>query len=412
MRLTLVTVGSRGDVQPLVALGRGLQAAGHAVRLASHAEFESFVREHGLEFAAIPRNPMGVLRNHPENNAPREKQKFQDVFESYLCDWMAACWQAARDADAVLVAQLCFVGAYAAEKLNRPWLMLNHSPVTPTAVFPSIYWPRLPNLGGSFNRFTHWIDQQSFWWAMRAPINRSRHTALALPPLPFGGQAAQMRRDRVPVLYGFSSAIVPRPADWDPWVHVTGYWLLERAPDWQPPEELAAFLRAGPPPVYLGLGSVTDNAPARFLHTLLEGIARSGQRLILLAGKQSLDGVRLPQETLPITSTAFDWLFPQLAGVISHGGPGTLAYAFQVGVPAMAIPFFGDQYFWGRRAHELGVGPAPIPIEQVTAENVAEAVARLATDAGMRQRAAALGARLRAEDGVANAVAAIHKSLR
>jgi UDP:flavonoid glycosyltransferase YjiC (YdhE family) len=324
---------------------------------------------------------------------------------------MAACWQAARDADAMLVAQLCFVGAYAAEKLGRPWLMLNYSPMTPTAVFPSIYWPRLPNLGGSFNRFTHWIDQQSFWWAMRAPINRARRAALALPPLPFGGQAAQMRRDRVPVLYGFSSIVIPRPADWDPWVHVTGYWLLGRAPDWQPPDELTAFLRAGPPPVYLGLGSVTDNAPARFLYTILEGIARSGQRLILMPGKHHLESTRLPKETLLITATPHDWLFPQLAGVISHGGSGTLATGFQAGVPVMAIPFFGDQYFWGRRAHELGVGPAPIPVERVTAENVAEAVTRLATDGDMRRRAAELGARLKAEDGVANAVAIIQQYL-
>jgi len=411
MQLTLLTVGSRGDVQPLVALGRGLLAAGHRVRLASHAEFETFIRGYGLDFAVIPNNPMGVLRDAGEGDARRTTHRFREVFEAYLHEWMTACWQAARDADAVLVAQLCFVGAYAAEKLGRPWLRINYSPMTPTAAFPSIYWPRLPNLGGLFNRFTHWIDEQSFWWTMRAPINRARRAALDLPALPFGGPSAQMRRNRVPVLYGFSSIVIPRPADWDPWVHVTGYWLLERGPDWQPPDELTAFLRAGPRPVYLGLGSVTDNAPARFLYTILEGIVRSGQRLILMPGKHHLESARLPKETLLIAATPHDWLFPQVAGVISHGGPGTLATAFQAGVPVMAIPFFGDQYFWGWRAHELGVGPVPIPVERVTAENVAEAVTRLATDGDMRRRAAELGARLKAEDGVANAVAIIQQYL-
>jgi UDP:flavonoid glycosyltransferase YjiC (YdhE family) len=407
----MLTVGSRGDVQPYVALGRGLQAAGHHVRMATHVEFEGFVRGHGLDFAVIPGNPMGVLRQN-DGQPPADTRPFQQIFAEYLRNWTQACLEASAEADVIIYSQLCFIGSYVAEKLGRPCYGAYHTPVTPTSQFPTVYGRGPRKLGGPYNWLSHIIDQQIFWHGHRAMLNQLRRDTLDMPPLAFvNGHFGGLHQRQVPILYGYSPAVMPRPADWTPWIHVTGYWFLERASDWQPPADLVDFLSRGPAPVYLGLGSVADNAPAHIMRELLRGLKLAGVRAIVLPGKFDLAAAELPEETFVIGSTAFDWLFPQLAGVIFHGGPGTLAYALRAGVPTLAIPFFGDQPFWGRRVAELGVGPPPIPCTAVRAEDVAAAVTTMVTSSAMRQRATSLAQAIQQEDGVRTAVDAVHQHM-
>jgi UDP:flavonoid glycosyltransferase YjiC (YdhE family) len=410
MRVTILTVGSRGDVQPYVALGLGLQAAGHQVRLATHVEFEPFVREHGLDFAVIPNNPFTGLNAGVEPgaadaaNAPDTTLTFRQRFEQALEQWITGSLAASQDAEAIIYSQLCFIGYYVAEKLQVPCYAANHSPLTPTRVFPTIYARKKWRLGGAFNRLTHFLDQQFFWQRNRTMLNRLRQQTLGLPPLPFWGPYGRMQRERLPVLYGYSPALVPKPFDWDDWIHVTGFWFLDRPAAWQPPDDLVAFLEAGPPPVYLGLGSVANSNPVRVTKAALEALAQTGQRVIVMPGRVDLAQVDLPPETYRIGPTHFDWLFPRVAAVITHGGPGTVGLALRAGVPALAIPFFGDQFFWGQRIADLGVGPAPIPAAQASVEQAAAAVRTMVGDQAMRRRAADLGRQIQAEDGVARAV--------
>jgi UDP:flavonoid glycosyltransferase YjiC (YdhE family) len=355
---------------------------------------------------------MGVLKSTPDQPANADDNPpFKQVFERYVGQWMTASLEAARGSEAIIYTQLFFIGDSIAEALGIPCLAANHTPITPTRTFPTAYARTERNLGGALNLLTYTIDRQLFWHSHRTMINRLRHTVLNLPPLPLAGPYGRQRRARMPVLYAYSPAVVPRPQDWDDWIYVTGYWFLDRSSGWQPPPDLEAFLADGPPPIYLGLGSVTDNAPDRIMQSLLDGLASTGQRVILLPGKLDLNRTRRPTQTYVIASTAFDWLFPRVAGVICHGGPGTLSYALRAGVPTLSIPFFGDQPFWGRQTYRLGCAAAPVPVEQVNPERIAAAVRELTGNSDVRRRAAALGERIQAEDGVARAVEIVARAL-
>jgi sterol 3beta-glucosyltransferase len=188
---------------------------------------------------------------------------------------------------------------------------------------------------------------------------------------------------------------------------VTGYWFLDEAVDWTPPAALTNFLGSGAPPVYIGFGSMGSCKPAETTDLVLESLARTEQRAILQSGWGGLKKTNLPETVFMVDSISHSWLFPRMAAVVHHGGAGTTAAGIRAGVPSIVIPFFGDQLFWGQRVEALGVGTAPIPRKQLTAELLAQAIHRVVTDRVMRQRAANLGAKIQAEDGIANAVRAI-----
>ena len=233
-----------------------------------------------------------------------------------------------------------------------------------------------------------------------------RRDVLDLPPLPWSLYAT-LDISPEPILYGYSRHVVPIPPDWGPWLHVTGYWFGARDPAYQPPAELAAFLAAGPPPVYIGFGSMVDMETAAVTRVVLEALQITGQRGVVSGGWSDLGAGSLPESVLRVGAVPHDWLFPRMAAVVHHGGAGTTAAGLRAGVPSVLVPFFADQPFWGRRVAVLGVGPKPIPRKQLTAERLAAAIREATGDTVMRQRAVDLGARIRSEDGVAAAVEVI-----
>jgi UDP:flavonoid glycosyltransferase YjiC (YdhE family) len=215
-----------------------------------------------------------------------------------------------------------------------------------------------------------------------------------------------------PVLFGFSPAVLPKPADWGSQLHVTGYWFLEYPAGWTPPDNLAGFLDVGSPPVSIGFGSMGLTDPVGredFLKMALEALSLSGQRGILLTSdKKHRGGVKLSDRALLLDSCPYSWLFPRMAVVVHHGGVGTAAAGLRTGVPTVTIPVYTDQPFWGWRVAEIGVGPAPIPRHKLTVQRLAKAIIGAASDLGVRAMAAALGKRIRNEDGVGRAVELLH----
>jgi UDP:flavonoid glycosyltransferase YjiC (YdhE family) len=209
------------------------------------------------------------------------------------------------------------------------------------------------------------------------------------------------------VLYGYSPHVIPPPPDWGADTHVTGYWFLDPPSGWTPPPALHEFLAAGPPPVYVGFGSMSSRNPQATAKLVLDALGAAGQRAVLLAGWSGLRPADLPDSVLMVDSVPFAWLFPRMAAVVHHGGAGTTAAGLRAGVPSIVVPFFGDQPYWGRRVAELGVGPAPIPRKRLTVEVLAGAIDRAVTDPVLRRRAAELGVRIRVEDGVARAVGVV-----
>jgi sterol 3beta-glucosyltransferase len=191
---------------------------------------------------------------------------------------------------------------------------------------------------------------------------------------------------------------------------VTGYWFLDDAPGWVP-GELVDFLRSGPPPLLVGFGSTPFPEPERATDLVVRALTSARQRCVVVSGGSGLATGRLTDDILGIDFVPHDWVLPQVCAVVHHGGAGVTGAAIRAGLPSVVVPVFADQPFWAQRVFELGVGPPPIPARKLTADALASAV-RLTTSPGMRRRAAALGARVRAENGVARAVEAIHHQLR
>jgi sterol 3beta-glucosyltransferase len=238
-------------------------------------------------------------------------------------------------------------------------------------------------------------------------INRWREETLHLPPRRLLAGELERRGKHVPILICCSPRVVPPPADWAGPATMTGYWFLDGSRSWRPPIHLADFLGAGPPPVYVGFGSLGGWTSQRTVEAALSAVKRSGRRGVLATGAgRAPSGV--PDDVCVIESAPHAWLFPRMAAVVHHGGAGTTAEGLRAGMPTVICPTtLNDQLFWGRRVRDLGVGPEPIPQRKLTAEALLRAIGISTGDARMRERAAALGEEIRAERGVARAVEVI-----
>ena len=416
MQIMIMAMGSRGDVQPYVALGKGLKAAGHSVRLATHENFESLVNSHELEFYPLKGNVQAFLED-TENRKLLENGNFLAInaraakaSQRAAIDWADGGLVAGQGMD-LLIAGVggLFLSVSLAEKLKIPLLQAYIFPFTPTKAFPAVLFPQsISKLGGAVNRLSHHIFRQIMWQGARTGDGLARQQVLDLPTAPFWGDYNSVHLQRYPILYGLSPSVIAKPSDWQN-THITGYWFLDEAPDWSPPLALLEFLQSGSPPVFIGFGSMVSRNPEETADLVLQAISLTGQRAILQSGWSGLSKRDLPDTVFMVDSVPHSWLFPQVAAVVHHGGAGTTAAGLRAGIPTIVIPFFGDQPFWGRRVAELGVGTAPIPRKELTAERLAEAIHKAVSDPAMRQRTADLGAKIQAEDGVANAVAIVQE---
>jgi UDP:flavonoid glycosyltransferase YjiC (YdhE family) len=257
--------------------------------------------------------------------------------------------------------------------------------------------------------------RQQFEWVMFRPhINRWRRESLGLGRAPFWGNDKLIKARRIPLLCAYSPTIYPRRADWPAWLHVTGYYFLDQPEAWEPPAALTAFLESGPPPVYIGFGSLLHQGDVQNMTDLvLRALATSGQRGILAAGWSDFgQRLALPASVLAIDSAPHDWLSPRMAAVVHHGGAGTTAAGIRAGVPNILIPVAWDQPFWGQRVASLGIGPLPIPPKQLTAERLAAAIEMAVQNQPMRERAVQFGAQIRAEDGLGQTLTLLESYLK
>ncbi len=250
------------------------------------------------------------------------------------------------------------------------------------------------------------------WYPLRSVINQWREEQLGLPSIPLSViHQRQLRREKHPTVFGFSPSVWPKPRDWGDHIDITGYWFLEKPSDWQPPNDLEDFLAAGPPPVYVGFGSMSTRRSEEITNVVLQALVRSGQRGLLTTGWGGLSEIDLPENIFELKSVPHDWFFPQMAAAVHHGGAGTTAASMRAGIPTIIVPFWADQPFWGHRVFELGVGPRPIPQKRLTVERLVDAITLATSDRDMQERAVSLGERIRAEDGITRAADFIHRHL-
>jgi UDP:flavonoid glycosyltransferase YjiC (YdhE family) len=325
---------------------------------------------------------------------------------------IARYWHACGDVEALIVTPLGLaVGVHIAERLHIPLIRAHTLPFAST----QYDWAGRRNLRtaarGALMSFLGAGSRFVIWSNLRHAMNAARREVLALPPLPWEEPFSAMDRQRIPVLDAYSRAVVPRPPDWGPWVHVTGYWFLDDAPGWVPPAELTHFLESGPRPVFVGFGSTPFPDPGAATETVVRALTGAGHRGVIVAGGSGLVTGRLTDDILSVDFVPHHWLFPRVCAAVHHGGAGVTGAALRAGLPSVVVPVFADQPFWAARVFALGAGPRPIPAKRLTADALAIAI-RLTSDQEMRQRAVALGKQIALENGVARAVDAIHDHLR
>lgn len=402
MRVAVVSLDTRGGVQPYMALALGLQRAGHEVRFIAASGYGPMLRGRGLTHHALTGNVEDTLRGSAgvtEKGTLASMRFVQQETPRRVVQWAREALEACEGVDVITGGVGGMIAGLAvAERLGVPFLETHLQPVgASTGAFPGTLFPGVPRwLGRAGRRSSHSLSELALWLPFRGAMKKARE-ALGL-----NGPA---RRVGVPpVLYGFSRHVLPEAPEWLGRRFVTGYWFLPAAEDWLPPPGLEAFLGQTGPVVCIGFGSMTTVDSRATTALVEEAVRRAGVRAVLLSGWGAFEAAA-HDRIFAAAAVPHDWLYPRVAAVAHHGGAGTTGASLRAGVPTIVVPFTMDQPFWGARVVALGVGPDPIPRRRLTAENLAAALSRAVSDGAMRARAAEMGALIRQEDGVADAVA-------
>ncbi|KAI5927322.1 hypothetical protein F4810DRAFT_360708 [Camillea tinctor] len=457
LNVVIQIVGSRGDVQPFVALGQVLKNTyGHRVRVATHPTFQKFVEENGLEFFNIGGDPaelMAFMVKNPGLMPGIDALKNGEVTKRRkgIEQIVLGCWRSCietgdglgppprfdrkeRDndsppstppvmgdahhkpfvADAIIANPPSFAHIHVAEKLGIPLHLMFTMPWSPTRAFPQ----PLANIQSSntdpvtTNYVSYALVEMMTWQGLGDVINRFRTKILDLEPLSLLWAPAVLTRLRIPYTYCWSPALIPKPNDWGQHIDIAGFYFLNLASSFTPDPDLAAFLGAGPPPVYIGFGSIVVDDPNKLTRMIFDAVAETGVRALVSKGWGGLgaDDVGIPDGVFMLGNVPHDWLFKHVAAVCHHGGAGTTAAGIQAGKPTIVVPFFGDQPFWGAMVARAGAGPEPVPYSKLTAPKLAEAI-RMAVKPETKERAKELGERIREEKGTDVGGQSFHKHL-
>ncbi|KAJ5306895.1 hypothetical protein PENANT_c003G01867 [Penicillium antarcticum] len=446
LNIVIQVIGSRGDIQPFVALGKELKEHGHRVRLATHLAFRDFVLGSGLEFfniggdpeelmAFMVKNP-GLLPGLSTIRSGAIKKRRADMKSIIHGCWRSCIetgdgtdlhqikedlWSDTVDyrrrpfiADAIIANPPSLAHIHCAQRLGVPLHMMFTMPWTPTQSFSHPL--AVLNQDGCkptvANFVSYAVVDMMIWEGLGDLVNTWRKKFLALDDLDAITAPSLIHRLHIPYSYLWSPALLPKPKDWPENVDICGFSFLPTKSDYEPPKEIADFLEAGPTPIYVGFGSIVVDDQVSLTKIVFEAIQNAGQRAIVSKGWGNLgvDEVDVPDNILIIGSVPHDWLFQQVSCVIHHGGAGTTAAGLSLACPTIIIPFFGDQQFWGKIVARAGAGPVPIPHKQLTAEKLTEAI-QTALQPSTKEKAQEISEKMKNESGVRDGVRSFHRHL-
>ncbi|PQQ19344.1 sterol 3-beta-glucosyltransferase UGT80B1 isoform X2 [Prunus yedoensis var. nudiflora] len=382
LKIAILVVGTRGDVQPFLAMAKRFQEFGHHVRLATHANFSAFVKSAGVDFYPLGGDPRvlagymarnkGLIPSGPAEISIQRKQ-LKAIIESLL----PACTEPDIEtgvpfkAQAIIANPPAYGHAHVAEALGVPLHIFFTMPWTPTYEFPHPL-ARVPQSAGYW--LSYIVVDLLIWWGIRGYINDFRKKKLKLAPIAYFS-TYHGSISHLPTGYMWSPHVVPKPSDWGPLVDVVGYCFLNLGSKHQPQDEFVQWIQKGSKPIYIGFGSMPLEDPKKTTEIILEALKDTGQRGIIDRGWGDLGNfTEASDNVFLLEDCPHDWLFPQCSAVVHHGGAGTTATGLRAGCPTTIVPFFGDQFFWGERIHEKGLGPAPIPISQLSVESLSNAI--------------------------------------
>ena len=414
----MVAVGSWGDIGPLITRGSGLSKVGYEVLMVTHAAYADDVLNAGLDFAPLSGDPVTI----PEGEQGRRwiesggnglafSAHLVSIARPLLMTLLEETYEACRSCMAIIHTPFASFAPHVAERIGVPVIVVGQQPVTRTAAWRAFLAPESVPLGSIGNRLSYRLMEQAVWLPFRSQYQRWRRNAGMPLASPFG-LADRLYSGQTPVLYGFSSLVVPSPSDWPPWHRATGYWSAPERSAWSSSDsEVEAFIDAGDPPVFVGFGSMTARNPTHLLTEVVKALRSVGRRGLLATAAGALPAELEASDMLIAKGFSHVRALPRVAAAVHHGGAGTVAASLTAGIPTVVVPFFADQVFWGHRVEALGAGPASLPVEKLTAVALAERLHAALESESILVRAAELGANLRKEDGVTTAVELIDRAL-
>jgi sterol 3beta-glucosyltransferase len=422
MKIAITTLGTRGDLQPFIALGLGLKNAGYDVLLISAKNEETFVRSYGLNFFALNVDIQKIMERDEIQEMAKGDNPIKFItshisgtkkLKQSMLNTQNEIWQGCKGSDIIIYHPGMPLGFFIAKEFGKISIMANPFPVISTKEYPSILFYNGPRIGGLYNLLTHLIFEKLFWTLTKSSIKEFwRNTVnskmdFSVPPI------RQQVKSGMPVINGYSEKLFHKPGDWNENIYITGSWMIQKEPDWTPSTDLENFINAGQPPIFIGFGSMKDISQfKKTFEIILQALEISKQRAIIGLGWNKLDNDEpVPNDVFLIDDVPFTWLFPRMAAVVHHGGAGTTAVGLYAGKPTVIIPFNADQPAWGRKVYELGVGAKPIPKKKLTAENLASAIL-YSLNPEIVANADILGEKLRKENGVADAVRIIDEYIK
>lgn len=422
MNITCLTIGSRGDVQPYIALCKGLMAEGHKTRIATHAEFQGWIESHGIEFARVEGDPSELMRLCIENGTFTLAflREANSTFRGWLDELLDSAYTACQGSDLLIESPSAMAGIHIAEKLGIPYFRAFTMPWTRTRAYPHAFIMPEHKMGGAYNYMTYVMFDNIFWKATAQQVNRWRNKTLGLP----NTNLEKMQPNKVPFLYNFSPSVVAPPLDFSDWIRVTGYWFLDEGQEYTPPKELEDFIAKaredGKKIVYVGFGSIIVNDPAKMTREVIDAVQRADVRCILSKGwsdrlnpkddpsKPKPEEPEMPAEIHVIKSAPHDWLFKQIDAAAHHGGSGTTGASLRAGLPTIIRPFFGDQYFFASRVEDLGVG---VWVKKWGTNSFGRALWEVTRNERMITKARVLGEEIRKDNGVDVAIQSIYRDM-
>lgn len=417
MKLVILAFGSRGDVQPVVALACGLQSAEFDVTVAAGSDFKEFVEGAGLPFAGFSSNMQDLVNSDAgtewlggSDNQLREIQNMRRMINTMSDGVTHDMLRITQDADVIVSGLPLFMTAHAiAEKFNKKHITLQLTPLSPTKNGRASMYPALPKATSILNKWVGYISEYALYWVFKDVSNAFRQE-LGLEPMSFADYARAYNQD-VPVIYGVSEHVINTPDDWNDNSYITGYWFYDAPSDWIPSQALVDFLADGDKPIYIGFGSMANKDPQATVQMMLDALAQTGKRGIIYSGWAGLQADELPDDIFLLDNAPHDWLFPQMEAVIHHGGAGTTSAAIRAGVPSTIVWHMGDQPYWGRRVYELGMGSKPIPRNTLTTKHLVKAINQMTESDTMHHVAQKISKQLNQENGVEVAVRAFQTLL-
>jgi sterol 3beta-glucosyltransferase len=377
--ITILCSGSRGDIQPYIALAQQLKKLNLPVRIVAGKSFESYIRSYSIDFYALSMDyqstdidPKLIEAAQSSDNPLKMLMTFNKM-KDYVLGLTEEMYNVCKESELIIYHPGCAIGYFAGEILGIPSVLAAPFPMHKTKEIASIIAygkTRMPIT------FSYTLLQNLLWMAAKTGIHSFLKKEFGQLPLDFGIPFERVDSTH-PAIVSCSSSVFPRPNDWNPNIHQYGYWFVEED-NYTPFTELADFLSKSDKPIYFGFGSVfNERYKEKMLSVILEALRQTNKRAIL-SGMGNIDIKN--DSILCINNVPHTWLFNQVSIVCHHGGSGTTAAGFKAGIPSIIIPFSNDQFAWAHRAYDLGVGSYPIYRKKLSVQKLVDAIHYTSTE--------------------------------